>query len=87
MILVPPSGNPDMWISENITPQSIELGFWDAHTEAFIWKGQSVAKPGKEQLSEDAVNSSVDHLVNQYIAEQKWMPSSFWWTGIDQVGS
>jgi hypothetical protein len=86
MILVPAVGNPDMWIDENIAPQSIALTFTDAHTGSFIWRGQSLVKPSTEQISDGVVNSSVDHLVNQYIAEQKWMPNSFWWTGINQVG-
>jgi hypothetical protein len=87
MILVPPAGNPDMWINESVTPQSLELSFTDAHTGSLIWEGRSLVKPGTEQFSESIVNTSVDHLVNQYIAEQKWMPASFWYTGINQVGS
>lgn len=87
MILVPSAGNPDLWINETITPQSIELTFSDAHTGSIIWKGRSVTKSGKNQISESSVYPAVDSLVNQYIAEQKWMPASFWWTGIDQVGS
>ncbi|MFL5813934.1 MAG: hypothetical protein ACJ763_10190 [Bdellovibrionia bacterium] len=86
-IRVPSSGNPDLWIDEKVTSQSIGLEFTDAHTGSVIWKGRSVLKPGHEQLTENTLNGSIDHLISQYIAAQNWMPASFWWKGIDQVGS
>jgi hypothetical protein len=87
MIRVAPSGNPDFWINERVTPQAIELLFIDAHSGSQIWSGRSIIKTEKEPVEENTVNSSVDTLVNRYIAAQEWMPASFWWKGIDLVGS
>lgn len=70
------NGNPDFWVLQQITPQSVAFEFVDARTGATYWKGQST-------LSKNGIDSAVDHLIDEYVAVQNWMPASFWWTGID----
>jgi hypothetical protein len=76
-IRVPPAGNPDFWIKDQVTSQNIEFEFIDGHTGHLFWKGRA---------SNGNIESSVNQLIHHYIAAQNWMPASFWWKGIDIVG-